>query len=69
MKFLQKAKMKTSLSSGNNYPNNVLILEMFSENLTESLVVKMLLADLSYSYWINKMYSPVLVIYKKYLVL
>ena len=32
---------------------------MFSENLTEILVVKMLLADLSHSYWINKMYSPV----------
>lgn len=27
---------------------------MFSENLTEILVVKMLLADLSHSYWINK---------------
>ena len=40
---------------------------MFNENLTEILVVKMLLADLSHSYWINKMYSPV--IYKKYLVL
>ena len=40
---------------------------MFRENLTEILVVKMLLADLSHSYWINKMYRPA--IYKKYLVL
>ena len=40
---------------------------MFSENLTEILVVKMLLADLSHSSWTNKMYSPV--IYKKYQVL